>query len=149
MAYTRSKINQYAQHDDKVNIFEASPHRLVQMLMDGAIEKINFAKGHMEHGNVAEKGRHISWAISIIDGLRASIDKDSGGEIAQNLDDLYDYMSRRLLQSNIDNDVSILNEVANLMREIKGAWDVIPEDVKGMRAKTGADSDGVAHAGAR
>lgn len=135
MAYTNSKINQYAKHDDKINIFEASPHRLVQMLMMGAVEKIHIAKGHMERGSVAEKGRHISWAISIIDGLRSSIDKESGGDIANNLDDLYDYMSRRLLQANIDNDSAVLEEVASLLLEVKSAWDAIPDEAKATRAK--------------
>ena len=139
MAMTRSKIAQYAQHDSKMDIFEATPHRLVQMLMDGAIEKINFARGFMERGNVPEKGRHISWAISIIDGLRASIDMEQGGEIAQNLDDLYDYMGRRLLQANIHNDTTMLDEVAGLMHEIKSAWDALPDEVKDLRARAGQE----------
>lgn len=149
MAFTNSKLSLYGQNDAKVTVFEASPHRLVQMLMEGAIEKINFARGHMERGNTAEKGRHISWAISIIDGLRASIDKEAGGEIAQNLDDLYEYMGRRLIKSNIENDASILDEVSNLLREIKDAWDVIPDEAKGIRAKAESPAgNNLVHAGA-
>lgn len=66
------------------------------MLMAGALDKIATAKGHMLHENMSEKGRHISWAISIISGLQSSLDMESGGEVSANLDNLYDYMVRRL-----------------------------------------------------
>ena len=135
MAYTNSKINQYTQHDDKISVFEASPHRLVQMLLEGAIEKIHIAKGHMERGSHAEKGRHVSWAISIIDGLRSSVDVKAGGEMANNLDNLYEYMGHRLLQANMENDTTMLTEVCNLLLEIKSAWDAIPDEAKSVRAR--------------
>ena len=80
----------------------------------------------MQRGEIALKASHISWAISIIDGLRMSMDKDSGGEIAQNLDSLYDYMGRRLVEANLHNNIEILNEVAGLLLEIKLAWDAVP-----------------------
>jgi len=141
MTYSNPRqMQQYGEFDAKTNLFEASPHRLVQMLLEGALDKIAIAKGHMERGHVAEKGRHISWAISIVDGLRTSIDKSSGGEIAENLDDLYDYIGRRLLEANVADDVSMLDEVVSLLREIKSAWDVIPDEMKGTRAKA-ADDD--------
>ncbi|OOZ42117.1 flagellar export chaperone FliS [Solemya pervernicosa gill symbiont] len=137
MTYSKptSKMQQYTQYDVKAEVLEASPHRLVQMLIEGALDKVAVAKGHMERNDVAGKGQYISWAISIIEGLRASIDKEAGGEIANNLDDLYDYLGRRLLQANLDNDVSILDEASSLLREIKSAWDAIPSEVKGERAK--------------
>jgi len=108
----------------------ASPHRLIQMLMEGALNKIAVAKGHMLRGESVEKGSHISWAISIIGGLQAGLDKQVGGEIADNLDALYDYMQRRLLEANLSNQPEILDEVSKLLGEIKGAWDAIPEDVR-------------------
>ncbi len=101
------------------------PHRLVQMLFDGALEKIAVAKGHLERGHIPEKGHNIGWAISIIEGLTTSLDLDAGGSIAQNLFDLYDYMKRRLLEANMTNDPAALDEVAGLLREIKSAWDAI------------------------
>jgi len=100
------------------------------MLMAGALEKIAIAKGHMERQEIAQKGGHISWAISIIDGLRASLNLEAGGEIAQNLDDLYDYMTRRLARANVENNMDLLDEVASLLRTIKGAWDEIPDDIR-------------------
>ncbi|GAB4303244.1 MAG: flagellar export chaperone FliS [Thiohalomonadaceae bacterium] len=104
----------------------ATPHRLVQMLMEGALEKMAAARGHMQRGNVAEKGAHISWAISIIEGMRASLDMEAGGEIARNLNDLYGYMGHRLLEANLRNDAKALDEVIALLREIKSGWDAIP-----------------------
>jgi flagellar secretion chaperone FliS len=103
----------------------ATPHRLIQMLMEGAHDRIAAARGNMERGAIAEKGMQISWAISIIDGLRVSLDKSVGGEVAQNLDDLYQYMTRRLAEANLKNEPSYLDEVAGLLRQIKGAWEAI------------------------
>lgn len=101
------------------------PHRLVQMLFDGALEKIAVARGHLERGQIAEKGRNIGWAISILEGLTTSLDMEAGGDIARNLFDLYDYMKRRLLEANLGNDIAALDEVAGLLREIRGAWATI------------------------
>lgn len=111
-------------------VMDATPHRLVQMLLDGAVEKVATAKGAMERHDIPEKGRYISWAISIIGGLRASLDLKVGGEIAANLDSLYDYMERRLIAANIGNDVQILVEVGSLLGEIRGAWEAMPDEVK-------------------
>ena len=126
MAKMHKAVQQYNRVGVSSSVEAASPHRLIEMLMDGAIEKIAFAKGFMERGNISEKGGHISWAISIIDGLKASLDLKSGGEIAQNLDDLYDYMTRRLARANIENNTDILDEVISLMRSVKSAWEQIP-----------------------
>jgi flagellar protein FliS len=121
----RSALNQYNQVGARSAEMETSPHRLVQMLLEGALDKIAIAKGHIDRGEAAEKGRYISWAISIVGGLRASLDKSAGGEIAENLDRLYDYMERRLLQANVESDDSTLDEVARLLLEIKSGWDQI------------------------
>src|SRR3990172_7614903 len=128
MSYSniQGALKQYQQLGLQSAVESASPHRLIQMLMDGALEKISAAKGHMGRGEIALNGSHISWAISIIGGLRISLDKSAGGEIAQNLDDLYGYMERRLLQANLHDDPAMLDEVASLLREIKSAWDAIP-----------------------
>lgn len=119
--------SQYKQVGAQTGVESATPHRLIQMLLEGALEKINLAKGYMQRGDVALKGTHISWAISIIDGLRMSLDKEAGGEIAANLDALYDYMGRRLVEANLNNDPAILAEISGLLLEIKSAWDAIPE----------------------
>ncbi|MDH5181187.1 MAG: flagellar export chaperone FliS [Gammaproteobacteria bacterium] len=128
-----AKLNDAVKEYNKVSVASsveaADPHRLIQMLMQGAMEKVAIAKGYMERSDVANKGAHISWAISIIEGLRTSLNKDAGGELAQNLDDLYDYMIRRLLRANIENNIDILDEVSSLMVTIKGAWDELPQQL--------------------
>lgn len=127
LASTKSHVSHYNQVDRFSGVNEANPHRLVQMLMDGALGKIAMAKGLMVRNQVGKKGEVIGQAISIIGGLRSSLDMKSGGEIAANLDNLYEYMERQLIQANIKNDTELLDEVVDLLREIKSAWDSIPD----------------------
>ena len=129
-ARVRAAMKSYGEAAVQSDVNCASPHRLIQMLMEGALEKISKARGFMQRGEITEKGNHISWALSIINGLRMSLDKEAGGEIAQNLDDLYDYMARCLLEANVKNSEEKLDEVSKLLIDIKGAWDVIPDGVK-------------------
>ncbi|MDO8845565.1 MAG: flagellar export chaperone FliS [Methylicorpusculum sp.] len=102
----------------------ASPHRLIQMLYEGGLQKIAVAKGAIQRNEIATKGENISRAIAILGGLRSSLDL-SQGDIAVNLDNLYEYMERRLLEANIKNDEEILDEVSSLLRDVKSAWDAI------------------------
>jgi flagellar protein FliS len=125
-----SAMKQYQQVSIHSGIMDASPHRLVQMLLEGALERIALAKGNMANNEIANKGENISKAIAIVGGLQSSLNIDSGGEIAENLNNLYDYMALRLVIANSRNDESILNEVANLIVEIKMGWDSIPEAFK-------------------
>lgn len=123
-------MKQYQQVSVHSGIMDASPHRLIQMLMEGALERIALAKGNMANNNIATKGENIGKAIGIIDGLQASLNKEAGGTLAENLSNLYDYMSHRLVVANLRNDESILNEVASLMAEIKTGWDNMPAEFK-------------------
>jgi flagellar protein FliS len=86
--------------------------------------------GHMERRGLAEKGKNIGLAIAIIEGLRGSLDHERGGEIALNLDRLYDYMGRRLFEANLNNNTEYLDEVRSLLNEIRGAWVAIKEQVE-------------------
>jgi flagellar protein FliS len=96
--------------------------QLILRLMTGAIDRIVTASGHMRRRELAAKGEAIGRAIGIIDGLRTSLDKERGGNIATNLESLYDYMTRRLLEANLRNDERGLDEVAELLGEIRSAW---------------------------
>jgi len=119
-------MNQYRQMATHAKTLSADPHQLVVLLFEGALEKIANAKGAMVQNQVVEKGQKISGAIAIIDGLRGSLDHNQGGEIAANLDSLYDYMQRCLLKANAENNQQLLDEVASLIKEIRSAWVAIP-----------------------
>lgn len=107
----------------------ASPHELVLMLFDGALVSIASAIHHIQSGDIPAKGSAISKAIEIIEsGLKASLDHRSGGDLAERLGALYEYMSNRLLHANLRNDRAALDEVAGLLRDIRGAWEEIGED---------------------
>ena len=123
-------MNQYKKVGTNVAVDVADPHHLIQMLMDGALERINSAKYHMVQKNTAKKGEDISKAISIIDGLTTSLDMEKGGELAQNLLSLYDYMQRQLVEANLSDKMDNLDEVIALMNEIRAGWTAIPQDVR-------------------
>ena len=118
-------LKAYGKINVQTGVESASPHRLIQMLINGASSKLVQAKGHMKTKSISQKGEDISLVISIIGGLRDSLDHEKGGEISSNLDNLYEYMSRKLMESNINNDISLLDEVHGLLMEIKIAWDGI------------------------
>lgn len=120
--------NAYAKVGVETGVTSASPHKLIMMLYDGALVAIANAMQQMKSGNIPEKGKYISKAILIIDsGLRASLDKSAGGDIALNLDSLYEYMSSRLLLANVNNQPEMLEEVYHLLVELKTAWEAIAE----------------------
>lgn len=134
MASAQSALQQYNSVGVQSGIESANPHRIIQMLMAGALDRIAAAKGFLQRGDIGKKGEYIGWSISIIEGLRASLDHDAGGDISGNLDSLYEYMSRRLLEANIKGDEAILDEVFGLLSEIKGGWDAIPEEMRDPQA---------------
>lgn len=108
----------------------ATPFRLVQMLMNVALDGISNAKGSIQRKEHEARHNEINWIISVIGALRGALDFEKGGEIANNLDMLYDYMIRRLFEANIHQDTEALDEVASLLKEIKTAWDAMPEAIQ-------------------
>lgn len=108
----------------------SDPHRLIVMLMDGAIERIVTARGCMQRNATAEKARLVNRAVSIIGELRNSLDLRTGGQIAANLAELYDYMCRRLLRATTENRVKMLDEVSTLLQEIRSAWVAIAPEAR-------------------
>jgi flagellar protein FliS len=120
--------NAYAKIGIETGVLAASPHKLIVMLFDGARIALNDALAGMQSGDIAIKGKSLSKAITIIDGgLRAALDKKAGGEIAEGLDALYEYMSNRLLIANVHNDASIIEEVQRLLTELRDAWNAIAD----------------------
>lgn len=105
---------------------EANSTQLVQMLLDGLIESLTVAEGHINRRSIAEKSFQLTRAGRIVLGLQTSLDFEKGGDIAKNLNELYGYMTRRLLYININNDVEALREVRHLITQIRDAWALIP-----------------------
>ncbi len=134
-----ASINAYNSVNIESHVLGADPHKLIALLFEGALFAISDAKNSILRKEIAVKGKSISKAISIIgEGLNASLDKKVGGELALNLSELYDYMVRRLVEANLKNDISILDEVAHLLGEIKGAWDTIRPQIVGATPKPNA-----------
>ena len=123
-------INQYRKVQSQSAVNDASPHMLIAMLFRGALDNIAVAVGAVERGEAALKGEKIGRAIDIVDNLRSSLDMSVGGEVAQNLKDLYDYMEGRLLTANMEDSTQALEEVANLLAEISQGWNAMPDEYK-------------------
>jgi flagellar protein FliS len=121
----RGALQQYQQIGVQSSIVDASPHRLVQMLFEGALDRIAKAKGSVIRGETSDKCRYIGAALAIVDSLAGSLNLEAGGEVADNLAALYDYIGRRLLQANMEGSMPILDEVSNLLTQIKEGWDAI------------------------
>ncbi|MGK4360935.1 flagellar export chaperone FliS [Ectopseudomonas chengduensis] len=125
--YASSALKQYQSVNTQARVVDASPHRLIQMLLEGGLTRIAQARGAMERGQTALKGELIGKSIAIVAGLRDSLDLQQGGELAGNLDGLYEYMIARLTEANISNEPAVLEEVAGLLRDIKAGWDAIAQ----------------------
>lgn len=117
-------LKQYRQLGIESEITNASPHRLIQMLFEGALARLAAAQGALERGDIPAKGESLSKAIGIISGLHAALDM-SAGELSENLSSLYDYMNLRLLEASAQNDIEKVTEVIQLVKTLKSGWDEI------------------------
>ncbi len=124
--YSTSALQQYQNVDIEGRLAAADPHSQISLLLDGALKRIAIASGAARRGDIPVKGRAITRAIDIIDSLRAMLNHEQGGSIAENLDALYSYMVRRLVEANRQSDPDIMAEVGRLLGEIKSGWDGIP-----------------------
>ena len=124
-----NKTQQPLGHYSTVNAYGAAESdnglELILSLMRGAQDRIASARGCMERGEKSAKGEHLGKAIALIDGLRGALNLEAGGDIAGNLEALYDYMNRRLVEANAADDVAALDEVTALLSEIRGAWEQV------------------------
>jgi len=128
--YQHAALRQYQSMGVASEVHTASPHKLIEMLLTGALARIARAKGAIICQDTGLKIESILSVSAIIEHLLISLDVKAGGLIAQNLMSLYDYMLRRLVYANAHNDVAALEEVSRLLGEVKSAWDAIPMNLR-------------------
>lgn len=117
-------LKQYQKLGIESEVSHASPHRLIQLLFEGALGRLAVAQGAMERGDLAVKGEMLGKAIGIIGGLRSSLDMNAG-ELSERLDQLYEYINLRLLEASSQNDMDKIIEVTQLLKTVKSGWDEI------------------------
>ncbi len=124
----RGSLQAYKRVSVDSQLSSASPHKVIQMLMAGAIERLIQGKAAMQQGNIAVKGERLGKALDIVISLRSCLSMDDGGDIAQNLDQLYDFVIAQISAANLQNDPQPIDDVVEILREIKSAWDQIPTE---------------------
>lgn len=121
-------LNQYKSVDLNTAVEAASPHQLISMLFRGVLEALAKASGAIERKDIQLRTQQINKASEIIVTLKGSLNLEQGGEVAENLDGLYDYMLRTLMEANRDNDVAKAKEVSELIATISEGWSQIPAE---------------------
>ncbi len=124
-AYSRA-AQSYGSVQVVTGVATADNVQLIQMLFDGLSESLASAKGHIMNKAIEEKSKALSRAGRIVVGLQGALDFEHGGELAQNLNELYAYVTRRLFHVNAYNDLTALEEVQGLIHDISGAWKSLP-----------------------
>jgi flagellar protein FliS len=132
--YTKG-AKEYSQVSLHTEVMEADPHKLIQLLLEGALTRLAMAKNFMQQGDHAAKNEKIGRTVDIICALQESLDHEKGGDVSKNLERLYDYMSRRLFDANRLNDTDIINEVMGLLLEVKSGWEGIRESYLDMKSQ--------------
>jgi flagellar protein FliS len=134
-AFSRNaKVAAYQSNAVHGGVAAADPHGLVLMLMNAAVERLTTAQGCIERREIVQKAKQLHSCVRIIGELRGTLNLTDGGAIAQNLSDLYDYMSRRVLRANAENNVACITEVLSLLGEIRGAWVAIGPEIRKSQA---------------
>jgi flagellar protein FliS len=122
-------VNHGAQAYSRLNaataVESASSQQLIKLMLDGALSRLIRAKGCITHNDIEGRNEAIDMALGIVGALQGCLDHERGGSLAQNLDALYDYMQRRLFRANVDGDSAPIDEVIDLVRTLKDAWDAI------------------------
>jgi len=119
-------IQSYGEVKVGTGVATANNVQLIQMLFDGLLESLSAARGHIQHNNIQEKSKAVARASRIVLGLQGALDFEKGGDLANNLNELYSYVTRRLFQVNAQNDLVVLDEIYSLMKEIRDAWEGVP-----------------------
>lgn len=131
MSINRGALSQYRNVHLRSSIATASPHKLISLLYQGALETLAQAKGAIERGDVEVRTAAINKGCSIIMGLNDSLDLKAGGEVAENLSALYDYILRGMAELNLKNDAGKAEELIELLIELRSGWDAMPQSTEG------------------
>ncbi|HEX7732316.1 MAG TPA: flagellar export chaperone FliS [Rhodanobacter sp.] len=137
-AYMCQASAMYQQTRAEGRVEGADPHQLIAMLLDGAIERITQARAYLRHDNVPAKGAAVTKAVAIVGELRASLNHEAGGTLSRRLDSLYDYINRRLLLAQLNNDDQALAECAALLEPVRDGWNGIRDAYLSGRAGSSA-----------
>jgi len=135
MRYQFKAAQSYGSIQVVTGVASADNVRLIQMLFDGLLESLAAARGHIDNRAIEEKSRALARADRIVVGLQSALDFEKGGELAHNLNELYGYLTRRLLHVNAHNDVEALQEVTGLVREVADAWQTLPSLLRSASAQ--------------
>ncbi|MEH0700156.1 flagellar export chaperone FliS [Vibrio owensii] len=117
-----SGYDSYQQVDLDAQAASANPHQLVVMLIDGLLDEIERVRGHLAANRLAEKGAGINKCMNILIGLSSALDDENGGEIAENLRQLYDFCQVELYYTSVQNDAARLDNVERVMGNIREGW---------------------------
>lgn len=130
MAMRNKFVQQYANNFVETAVSEATPHKLVEMLYEGANKNLNLSKFFMQNKNYEKKSEHANKALSIINALRDGVNLEKGKEVGENLYGLYDYCYRKTLEASAKNDPVLVDEVIDILKDLSEAWQEMPDNIK-------------------
>ena len=126
-------LSQYGKIKNDTQTSYASPHQLMLMLFDGAIEAMSFTIGAIQNNNLELRSKQSTRSITIINGMRECLDMETGGELADNLYSLYQYMTKELFKASYKNDAETIQNIQTMLKDIRGSWEKIPVDMHYMQ----------------
>jgi flagellar protein FliS len=126
-------LSQYGKIKNDAQTSYASPHQLMLMLFDGAIEAMSFTIGAIKNNNLELRSKQSTRSITIINGMRECLDMETGGELADNLYSLYQYMTKELFKASFKNDIETIRNIQTMLKDIRGSWEKIPLDMHYMQ----------------
>lgn len=130
MSVNLNALKEYKSVDLRATVETASPHKLISMLLEGALTALAQAKGAIERKQIQDRTESLNKATDIIVGLKGSLDLEKGGEVAANLDELYNYMIRQVVKANSENSAETVQEVMDLILEVRQGWSNMPVELQ-------------------
>ena len=126
-------LSQYGKIKDDTQTMYASPHQLMLMLFDGALEAMSLTIAAIQNKNFELRSKQNTRSITIINGMRECLDMEAGGELADNLYSLYQYMAQELFRASFKNDAETIRNIQTMLKDIRGSWEKIPIDMHYMQ----------------